>query len=71
MKGLAVKLTNGNTTLYTNTDHVFVGGTNHLCLRTGNAATDVVSYPLTTNTSASQYSPIRVKINGSNCYLAS
>lgn len=71
MKGLAVKLTNGNTTLYTNTDHVFVGGTNHLCLRTGNAATDVVSYPLTTNTSASRYSPIRVKINGSNCYLAS
>lgn len=71
MKGLAVKLTNGNTTLYTNTDHVFVGGTNHLCLRTGNATTDVVSYPLTTNTSASQYSPIRIKINGSNCYLAS
>lgn len=71
MNGLAVKLTNGNTTIYTNTDHVFVGGTNHLCLRTGNAVTDVVSYPLTTNTSASQYSPIRVRINGSNCYLAS
>ena len=72
MSGL-VQRYNGSNISYT--DSRFTGwnaGTKKLCVRTkaGSTASDVISYPLTTNTTASQYCHFVVRVNGSNCRLA-
>jgi hypothetical protein len=52
MGGIAVK--KGNSTIsYTGTEYQFDAGEKHLYIRTSTGANDVISYPLTTETSAS------------------
>lgn len=69
MGGIAVKKGN-NTIAYTGTEYQYNAGTKHLYIRTGLGANDIISYPLTTETSASQYCNLAFNVNGSICYLA-
>lgn len=72
MSGL-VQRYNGSNISYTDSRFTgWNGGTKKLCVRTkaGSTASDVISYPLTTNTTASQYCHFVVRVNGSNCRLA-
>ena len=52
MGGIAVKKGNASTS-YTGTKYQFDAGVKHLYIRTSTGANDVISYPLTTETSAS------------------
>ena len=44
-------------------------GTHRLCLRTGTGAGDIVKYGLTTNSSASQYCGMKMRIDGKVAYI--
>lgn len=44
-------------------------GKRRICLRTGTGVNDIVRYGLTTNSSASQYCGIKMKISGSIAYI--
>ena len=46
------------------------GGTHKLCLRTNTGTNGVVKYPLTTNTSASNYCKLKLNIDGKQAYIA-
>ena len=70
MGGIAVKKGNASTS-YTGTKYQFDAGVKHLYIRTSTGANDVISYPLTTETSASQYCSLAFKVGNSTCYLAS
>ena len=69
MGGIAVKK-GSSTTSYTGTQYQYNAGTKHLYIRTGTGTNDIISYPLTTKTSASQYCSLAFNVNGSVCYLA-
>ena len=70
MGGIAVKKGNASTS-YTGTKYQFDAGVKHLYIRTSTGANDVISYPLTTETSASQYCSLAFKVGDQTCYLAS
>ena len=69
MGGIAVK--KGNSTIsYTGTEYQFDAGEKHLYIRTGLGANDIIKYPLTTETSASQYCNLAFKVGDQTCYIA-
>ena len=70
MGGIAVKKGNASTS-YTGTKYQFDAGVKHLYIRTSTGVNDVISYPLTTETSASQYCSLAFKVGDQTCYLAS
>ena len=68
MSGLAIRY-NGSNIYYTAAEYTGISnlGTHKLCVRTNGT---VLSYPLTTNTSASQYCKFKIKVANSTAYLA-
>lgn len=52
--------------IYTNGKYY---GTRHLCLRTGAGSNDVVKYGLTSNRSASEYCPMKLRVDGKDAYI--
>ena len=68
MSGIVYRKNNSNVSL-TGTQYVNpTAGTMRLCVRDANG--NIVKYGFTTNTSASQYSPV-ININGNKCYIGS
>ena len=68
--GYLVSRGSGGNISYSGTNYVNpTHGTHKLCLRTGTGTNDIVKYGFTTNTSASKYCGMRMRIEGNVAYL--
>lgn len=70
MGHLVTKARNSGKISYSGTQYVNpINGTKRLCIRTGTKPNDIIKYGLTTNSSASEYCGMRMKIDGNTAYI--
>lgn len=70
MAGLVFRSGNGKNMTYSGSRYVNPShGTRKLCIRTGTGSNDIIRYGLTSNSSASQYCGIRMRVDGKVAYI--
>lgn len=70
MAGLVFRSGNGKNMTYSGSRYVNPShGTRKLCIRTGTGPNDIIRYGLTSNSSASQYCGIRMRVDGKVAYI--